>query len=324
MSQFRFVVIGCGRMGLAHSRRLAEEDRSSIVAFFDPDRSAAERLRDSFAPEAAVFSTLDELLASTDADAAVIATPTTAHCEQIHAVADRGWHVLSEKPLADTRERITELIALAEAHDAHFMLGYQRRFWAVYRRLREEIQSGSHGPITAVTSVNSERWQQTIADTWRDDPSANSAGFLGDAGSHKIDILFFVTGLRPVDVSAISDTCGSRVPIVSSVTARLEGGAPLTMTFTGHANSFHEELFIHCEQSDLIVRDHRLWLGRDNQLEEIELPAKETGPESVRNPVTGFLDLLSGQAENAAPFDCALDVYDFTNAILNSVGHVAS
>jgi predicted dehydrogenase len=305
-------------MGLAHSRRLAEDERSSIVAFFDPDQSAAERLRESFAPDATVHATLDELLASTDADAAVIATPTTSHCEQIHGVAERGWHVLSEKPLADTRKKIVDLINLAETCDNHFMLGYQRRFWTVYRRLREEIQSGRHGRITAMTSVNSERWQQTIKDTWRDDPLINSAGFLGDAGSHKIDVLFYVTGLQPTDVFAINDTCGSRVPVVSSVAARLEGGVPLTITFTGHANSFHEELFIHCEESDLVVRDQRLWIGRDNQLKQVDLPENETGPESVRNPVTGFLDLLSGAAENPAPFACALPVFDFTAAILDS------
>jgi len=316
LSPFRFVIIGCGRMGLAHSRRLAEDERSSIVAFFDPDQAAAQQLRASFAPDARVYATLKELLASTDADAAVIATPTTSHCEQIHEAAERGWHVLSEKPLADTREKIVDLITLAEARDNHFMLGYQRRFWSVYRRLRDEIRSGRHGRITAVTSVNAERWQQTIKDTWRDDPSINDAGFLGDAGSHKIDVLFYVTGLQPVEVFAISDTCGSRVPILSSVTARLAGDVPLTMTFNGRANSFHEELIIHCEASDLVVRDQRLWIGRDNQLKQIELPENETGPESSCNPVTGFLDLLSGAADNPAPFDCALPVFDLTQLIL--------
>lgn len=306
-------------MGLAHSHRLAEDDRSTIVGFYDPDEAAARRLRDDFAPDAVVCESLDELLDSTDADAAVIATPTSSHYQQIHAVAERGWHVLCEKPLADTRERIVELTELAKSSELQFMLGYQRRCWTVYRRLRDEIQSGRHGRVRAVTSHNCERWQQTIDGTWRDDPAMNSGGFLNDAGSHKIDVLFFVTGLQPREVFAISDHCESRVPIVSSVIGRLEGDVPLTMTFTGHASSFHEGLYIHCEHADLIVRDWRLWIGRDNEVEEIELPASETGPQSVRNPVSEFLELLNG-GENPAPFECALPVFDFTTAMLESCG----
>ncbi len=305
-------------MGLAHSRRLAEDDRSAIAAFFDPDQSAAEQLRDSFAANAVVHTSMDNLLSDTAADAAIIATPTSSHFDQIRAAADRGWHVLSEKPLADSRERTLELIRLAADHGTRFVLGYQRRFWTLYRRVREEIQSGRHGRILSVHSVATERWQQTIAGTWRDDPHINPAGFLGDAGSHTIDILFFTTGLTPVDVFAISDRCGSRVDIVSSITGRLEGDVPLTMTHVGNAKSFHRELFIHCEHSDLIVREFDLWIARNNQLEPVVLPATESGPESTRNPVSGFLDLLTEEGINPAPFECALPVFDFTSAVIES------
>ena len=318
MSRFRFAVIGCGRMGLAHSRRLAGDDRASIAGFYDADIAAAEQLRDSFATEATVCHSLDELLQSVDADAAVIGTPTSSHRNQIFACAERGWHVLTEKPLADTRDRIVELIDLANSSPQHFMVGYQRRCWTLYRRLLKEVQSGHHGPIRAVTGVSCEYWQQTIGDTWRDDPMINSGGYLGDAGSHKLDILFFVTGLRLQTLTAAtSGNCGSRVPIVSSVIGSLDGDVPLTLTFTGHTNSFHEELFIHCEHADLIVRDYRLWIGRENAVEEIELPANESGRESVRNPVSEFLGLLEG-GENIAPFECALPVFDFTAEILGT------
>ena len=90
------------------------------------------------------------------------------------------------------------------------------------------------------------------------------------------------------------------------------------MSQTGNANSFCEELFAHCESADLILRDGRLWVGRGNQLTLIETPPHEYGPESIRNPVSGFLDLLCGRAENLAPFECARPVFDLTKAILNS------
>lgn len=320
MSPFRFVIVGCGRMGLAHSGRLASHSDAELVGFFDADADAAKRLRDRFAPAATVAGSFDELL-KLDADAVVIGTPTTLHREQVEAAAARGWHVLCEKPLAESRTAIDALCELAaERSDLHFQLGYQRRFWTPYCRMKAEVESGEHGAIRAVTSVSAERWQQTIAGTWRDDPETNFGGFLGDAGSHKIDILFYVTGLAAESVFAISSRAGSRVEILTSVSGTLSSGATLTMSQTGLANSFCEELFVHCEHADLILRDGKLWIGRGNALTQIETPPDEFGSESIRNPVSGFLDLLRGRTENVAPFSCAKLVFDLTTAILESAG----
>jgi len=318
MSVFRFAIVGCGRMGLAHTERLASHPEAQLTGFFDPVTVAAEELRDRFAPGAEVAESFDELL-QLDADAVVIATPTTAHREQVEAAAARGWHVLCEKPLADSCDGITALCETVDRRrDLHFQLGYQRRFWAPYGRLKSEIESGRHGAVCAVTSLNAERWQQTISGTWRDEPAINFGGFLGDAGSHKLDILLHVTGLTVDWVFATSDSAGSRVQINSSVTGRFDNGALLTLSFTGHASSFSEELYVHCERADLILRDGQLWLGRENQQKRIVTPPAEYGPDSVRHPVSGFLELLNGRSENLAPFVAAGPVFSLTSAILES------
>jgi len=318
MNVFRFVIVGCGRMGLAHTTRLASHPEAQLAGFFDPITAAAEELRDRFAPAALVAESFDELL-QLEADAVVIGTPTTLHREQVEAAAARGWHVLCEKPLAEHRDGISALCeTAARRNDLHFQLGYQRRFWTPYGRLKSEIESGRHGAVRAVTSFNAERWQQTIAGTWRDDPGINFGGFLGDAGSHKLDILLHVTGLTVEWVFATSDSAGSRVEITSSVTGRFCNGALLTLSLTGHASSFSEELFVHCERADLILRDGELWIGRENQQTQIVTPPAEYGPESTRNPVSGFLELLSGRSGNLAPFEAAGPVFDLTAAILES------
>jgi predicted dehydrogenase len=310
-------------MGLAHSERLAADSRASLAGFFDPDRAMATQLRDRFAPDAPVFDSNDEALSLSDADAAVICTPTSAHAAQVRTAASHNLHVLCEKPLGATRSEILELIELAKNRsDLHFMLGYQRRFWAIYRRMKEEIESKCWGSIVGVTAVNSERWQQTIAGTWRDDPDINYGGYLGDAGSHRLDNLFYLTGLSLSDLSARSTKAGSNVEIVTLVNGQLKDetnrAVPFSLSFMGNSNSFHEELFIHCEKADLIVRDFQFFIGRDNKVELIDLPPEQSGRESTDNPVVGFLDLVTGAAENISPFECALPVFDMTTAILDA------
>lgn len=315
---WRFVVIGCGRMGDAHSRRLANDDRAQLIGLYDADESAAIKLRNQFANDATVFASIDQALAA-EADAVVIATPTDCHHDQVSAALSAGRHVLAEKPLAGTRSEIVRILKVAEAHPhLHCVLGYQRRFWRNDRYLREELSSGKRGRLRAVTCVICERWEAGIVGTWRDDPAVNYGGFLGDAGSHKIDAMMYVTGLQPRRLYAESQRSRSQVEIMTSVTGTLQGDLPLTMTFIGNAHSYYEELLLHCDAADLILRDERVLIAQNNDVRPVDLPANQSGDRSVANPITGFLDVLNGITSNPAPFSCALPVFDVTAAILQS------
>jgi len=315
---WRFVIVGCGRMGEAHAHLLQEDKRAHVIGFFDESESTAIRLRDQCSSDATVFGSFEEALAS-DSDAVVIATPTGCHHDQIAVALSAGRHVLAEKPLAQGRQEIVNLIRMTESHpQLHCVLGYQRRFWKNHRFLRDEVQSGKWGKVRSVTFVNNEHWEAGIGRTWRDDPSMNFGGFLGDAGSHKIDALMYITGRQPDRLFAMTQNSGSRVEIIASVTGTLDGGIPLTLAFTGNAHSYYEELLIHCDDADLILRDDRVLIARENVVEPVELPIDQSGPLSTANPVSGLLDILSGVATNPSPFLCALPVFDVTAAILRS------
>jgi predicted dehydrogenase len=312
-------MIGCGMIARLHVQRLVADGRANVIGLFDTDRTTAERLRDELVHEARVFDDLHSLLDATALDAAVICTPTLFHFEQVRACRARGLHVLCEKPLADTRERIVELIEDSRGGGPVLSVSYQRRYDPIYRTLRREVQSGRWGPVRSVTTHNSERWRQTIAGTWRDDPRFNPGGFLGDAGSHKIDMLFFVTRLKPIEVFAHSDRGGSHVEIVTTVSGLLTGGVALSMNFIGNAQHWREDFQIHCDEADLAVRESALWIGRDNRFEKFE----DLEPGS--SPDVALLDVFTSGVPNEAPADCALPVFDFTRAVLESArtGQVA-
>src|SRR5262249_52429692 len=155
-------------------------------------------------------------------------------------------------------------------------------------------------------------WQQTIAGTWRDDPAFNPDGFIGDAGSHKIDMVFFVTRLAPRAVFAHSDQRGSRVEIVTTLTARLENDVALSMNFIGDAQYFREDFQVHCADADLVYRDGIVSMARNNKFELLG----DLEPES--NPNAAFLNLVTETAPNFAAPSVALPVWDFTQASLES------
>ncbi len=308
----RLAIVGCGQIGRLHAERIVADGRARLVAFCDPQPASTERFQSDFAPDARLFAEVGEMAAISPLDAAVICTPTHQHFDQLRLLRGRGVAVLCEKPLADSRERIVQLIAEMQSSPLAFSVAYQRRCWAVYRTLRREVQSGRHGPVRSVTAHVSERWQQTIAGTWRDDPAFNPGGYIGDAGSHKIDMVFFVTGLAPREVFAHSDRRGSRVEIATTLTARLENDVALSMNFIGDSQHFREDFHVHCAEADLLYRDGKVWIARRNAIE----PIASLEPES--NPDSAFLDFLAGAAPNFAPAQVALPVWDFTQAVLES------
>jgi predicted dehydrogenase len=302
-------------MGRHHAQKVIEDGRGEIVALYDAQPAATESLRNEYCPTARVADSLESLVAFDGIDAAIICTPTAEHHRQATACLDRGWHLLCEKPLAANRAEILDLIARADVAQKAgrvFSLGYQRRHTALYRTIRREVRSGQWGAVRAIVSHNVENWQQTIAGTWRDNPQQNPGGYLTDAGSHKLDSIFYITGLKPREVFARCQNWGSQVEIVTSVSALLSDDVTATIDFVGHAQYLGEDLTIHCERADLMIRHGELWIARDGRMER--LPVDE--PEST--PVSSFLDSVLSGAEEISPPSAALPVYDLTQAVLKS------
>jgi predicted dehydrogenase len=310
--RLRLGIIGCGQIGRLHAERIVADRRARIVALCDPVTAAAERLREVLAPEARIVSDAAMLRDGGPLDGVVVCTPTNQHFDQVRMLRGEGLPVLCEKPLADSRNRIVQLIQEVEQGGPVVSIAYQRRYWSTYRTLRREVQSGKHGKVKSVTLHNAERWEPTIAGTWRDDPRFNPGGFIGDAGSHKVDMVFYVTGLAPREVFAHVDRRDSHTEIVATISARLEGNVALCMNFIGDAQHFREDFHVHCEEADLLLRDGAVWIARENGVEKI------TPLEPQSNPDAAFVELLQNGAANIAPPSVALPVWELTQAILES------
>lgn len=317
MSDLRhgLILIGCGQIGRVHAERLRADGRALVTVLCDPQIEHARRLRDEYFPDAIITGSVEEGLNLRQFDGAIVATPTHLHASQTESVMLRGVPVLSEKPLAESREKILDLIEYSERPEApELMVGYQRRFWSCYRTIKREIDSGQWGKILSISMHNSEDWKQSQAlpGTWRNDPLQNPGGFIGDAGSHKIDMILNLTGSLPVELRSMIDYAGSRVPIRGMVIGKLEGGVDLSLSLFGDAHHFREDLHIVMERADVFLRNREVWMARDRK------PVKVENPEPDSDATRGFVDMLEGNLKNAAPAQCALKVWDFTSAILES------
>lgn len=319
MKPIRVGVIGCGQISRRHLRRLVEDPRVEVSLLADPDPLRAEALRRRFAPNARVET--DEVAALDPAhiDVAVLCSPTTIHHRQALLALENQLDVLVEKPLASSRAEIRELIAARDRSDRLLGVAYQRRFEPIYLTARRELTDHreSYGPIHEIHVFVCERWAQTIAGTWRDDP-AFSGGYFADAGSHQIDAVFFMTGLAPRSLRAEIDRRGLQVAIGTRVDARLTHDVTLRAHFVGNANHWREDIVIHAERADLVLRN-----GEEIARWSDNLMTRIIDQEAGSSPNRAFMDAVAARREGlpnsfAAPAEAADTMAAWVEGVLDS------
>jgi UDP-N-acetyl-2-amino-2-deoxyglucuronate dehydrogenase len=146
MKTWNFGIIGAGLIADFHAKAIADIPNAKLVGCCDKIQDRAKQLADKY--DVKVFENYEEMLKSDDVDIVTIATPSGFHKEPTTAAAEAGKHVICEKPLEVTLERIDAMI---EAHNkSGTRLGgiFPYRFNDSQTVLREAINSGRFGVIT--------------------------------------------------------------------------------------------------------------------------------------------------------------------------------
>lgn len=179
-------VIGCGTITYwSHLRSLKSLRNVRVAGLADPDPGAltrATKLLD--APE---FSEPEALLASSDIDAVVIASPAGLHAGHFRAACTAGKHVYLEKPLAHDAASLSAIRACFEDTALVVAVGHNYRFHPACRQLRQRLTSGSIGDIRAVFSHFAEPVEVVNMPGWKRDRSLGG-GVLLDLATHHIDL----------------------------------------------------------------------------------------------------------------------------------------
>ena len=142
--RIRWGLIGCGDIS---RRRVAPALRDSPLCELVAVSRAKAELAESFANEFGArrwCADWQDLLMDYEIDAIYIATPVHLHAEQTIAAAERGKHVLCEKPMALNVAECDRMIDACRSSDVRLGVAYYRHFYPVVRRV-ELIDSGELG-----------------------------------------------------------------------------------------------------------------------------------------------------------------------------------
>ena len=121
----RFGILGAGRIGKVHTATIGASSRAKVAFVADAMAKAASDLA---ATVGAKVASVEEIIASKDVDAILIATPTGTHADLIEAASNAGKAILCEKPVSLSVDRILSCLKVVEKNKSNLMIGFNRRF----------------------------------------------------------------------------------------------------------------------------------------------------------------------------------------------------
>ena len=202
-------IIGLGNIatrGHVPAYRHAQvHDTLKIVAVMDVVEQNKEKTNELL-PGVPFYSDVQSLLKSEKLDFVDICTPPHTHAEYITAFAERGIHVLCEKPLAEKYESVTSIVETVKKTKIVFVPCHQYKYSPLWSTIHDVMKSGKLGAVT-LAQFNVYRMQ---ADTgtagwnpaWRTSKSTSGGGILVDTGAHYFYLAQYFFGV-PLRISAI-------------------------------------------------------------------------------------------------------------------------
>src|SRR5436305_5661640 len=111
MDPLRIGLVGLGTMGRGHLEKEQALDEAKIVAVADVVRASVDEIKAKYGVKG--FYSYQELVDSGEVEAVLIATPHPFHMPIATYAAQRGLHVLSEKPIAVTVAEADRMVKAA-------------------------------------------------------------------------------------------------------------------------------------------------------------------------------------------------------------------
>lgn len=139
--------------------------------------------------------TLDyhDIINNPEINAVSIGIPDQLHKQVALEMLEAGKHVLCEKPLALTKEDITEMVRAARKSNCIFMVGQICRFTPSFAKTKELIDNGTLGELYFVESEYAHDYMNIVSNkqNWRADNARH--GVIG-GGCHAVDLLRWLAG----------------------------------------------------------------------------------------------------------------------------------
>ena len=214
-------ILGAGNISDTHARAARAIPGVDVVAVYGQNAAKAARLADAYGGRA--YDRLEAFLDHRPMDLVAIGSPSSLHAEQGIAAAERGLHVLTEKPLDISAARADALIDAADRANVKLGVFFQDRLKPDVVRMKQLVDAGAIGrPILASGHVKWYRPPEYYGGSrWRGRRAFDGGGAVINQAIHTVDLLLHVVGPIAV-VDARASTGLHQIEVEDTLVATIE------------------------------------------------------------------------------------------------------
>ena len=189
-----FGIIGTGMIAGFHARAVHAMVEGELigVAGKHPERTA------TFTEQHGIhaFGSVEEMVADPQIDIVTIATPSGAHMEPAMKAIQAGKHVIVEKPLEITVDRIDKMVTAAKENGVTISAILNRRFHPAMDAFKKAVEDRRFGKLSSASAYVKWYRDQAYYDSaaWRGTWALDGGGALMNQSIHTIDALLYLAG----------------------------------------------------------------------------------------------------------------------------------
>lgn len=216
---FKVAFIGGGGIARTHMKYLRTLENVDICAAADVSEMSLKRLKEEY-PDVKQYTDYKQMLREIPADcqAVDVCTPNGLHAENTIAALDAGKHVMVEKPMAMSAGEAQKMLDAARRNGKQIIVGFQHRFDAKTKLIRDQIAANSFGKILY---VRAQALRRRGIPNWGvfGRKELQGGGPMIDIGVHILETAHYMIGSpRPVTASGGAWTyMGNKPSEVASV-----------------------------------------------------------------------------------------------------------
>lgn len=201
------IAIGAGNRMRTYMHYVEQNpDKVRLVAVVEPDPVRRNSMADRFGlPVSHRFADYRDLFRNPpEADAVIIATPESEHFHPSMMALDAGYHVLLEKPIAQTYEECVAIAAKAREKNRIVSICHVLRYHPLFIKIKELVDSGQYGEIISIShteEVGIDRGTHSYVRGYMNREKESNPLLLAKC-CHDLDFLLWITGATCKRVSS--------------------------------------------------------------------------------------------------------------------------
>jgi len=310
MAKIGVGIIGTGSIVNIYLKCLSEMDDVEVIGLCTKSADRVAKVKSEFGLP--VFSDYGSFLALPEMDLVCVCNESGMHSEAIQAVAKEGKHILSEKPLEVTTEKIDNLISFCEQQKVILGCVLQNRCSSDYKKVEQAVKSGVLGKLLmGNASIN---WYRSEAyyskSEWRGTIELDGGAAFINQGIHTIDLLINLMG----SVDSVFANVQTRVHKIEGedvgvALVNYANGAMGTITAgTALFPGYPERIEVYGEKGSVIMEGGKIidWNIKGEEHVKIDIDRMESGaadPKAIgyQNHKTVLQDMIGAIKRNKKP-----------------------